>query len=74
MVFIIIQRKSINGMLAQICDRTEKPVVLGFWKKTQTNGFHYFFCCFYFVAVGSFTTDGGLLQPMECAKTQNPFS
>ena len=47
-------------------DRTEKPVVCRLWIKPQTCDFHDVFS--YFVADGSFTADGGLLQPMVCVK------
>ena len=57
-------------MHAKIYDRTGKPVVFGHWIKPQTNGFHEFvFIVLYFVAIGSFTADGGLLQPTGCVKT-----
>ena len=65
-------------MHAKICDRTGKPVVFGLWIKPQTNGFHEFvFIVLYFVAIGSFTADGGLLQPTGGVKTtpqKTPFS
>ena len=65
-------------MHAKIYDRTVKPVVFDLWIKPQTNGFHEFvFIVFYFVAVGSFTDDDGLLQPMGGVKTtpqKDPFS
>ena len=41
-------------------DRTVKPVACRLFTKPQTCDFHDFS---YFVAVGSFTADGGLLQP-----------
>ena len=45
-------------------DRTVKPVVCRLWTKPQTSDFHEFvFIVLYFVAIGSFTADGGLLQP-----------
>ena len=57
-------------MHAKIYDRTLKPVVFRLWIKLQTNGFHEFvFIVLYFVANGSFTADGGLLQPTESVKT-----
>ena len=57
-------------MHAKIYDRTENPVVFGLWIKRQTNGFHEFiFIVLYFVAIGSFTADVGLLQPTESVKT-----
>ena len=57
-------------MHAKIYDRTAKPVVFGLWIKPQTNGFHEFvFIVHYFVAIGSFTADGGLLQPTGSVKT-----
>ena len=57
-------------MRAKIYDRTGKPVVFDLWVKPQTNGFHEFvFIVLYFVAIGSFTTDGGLLQPTGGVKT-----
>ena len=57
-------------MHAKRYDRTEKPVVFGLWIKPQTNDFHEFvFIVLYFVAIGSFTADGGLLQPTGCVKT-----
>ena len=47
-----------------------KPVVFGLWIKPQTNGFHEIvFIVLYFVTIGSFTADGGLLQPTERVKT-----
>ena len=52
-------------MHAKIYDRTVKPAVFDLWIKPQTNGFHEFvFMVLYFVAIGSFTADGGVLQPM----------
>ena len=48
-------------------DRTERPVVCRLWIKPQTCDIHDFFS--YFVADGSFTADGGLLQPTGCVKT-----
>ena len=57
-------------MHAKRCDRTVKPVVFRLWKKPQTNDFHEFvFIVLYFVAIGSFTADGGLVQPTEGVKT-----
>ena len=57
-------------MHAKIDDRTEKPFVFRLWIKPQTNGFHEFvFIVLYFVAIGSFTADGGLLQPTGCVET-----
>ena len=57
-------------MHAKIYDRTEKPVVFGLWIKPQTNGFsRIVFIVLYFVAIGSFTADGGLLQPTGGVKT-----
>ena len=51
-------------MHAKRYDRTGKPVVFRLWIKLQTNDFHeFFFFVLYFVAIGSFTADGGLLQP-----------
>ena len=39
------------------------------WMKPQTNDFHEFvFMVLYSVAIGSFTADGGLLQPTGCVK------
>ena len=50
--------------------RTEKPVVFGPWIKPQTNDLHELvFIFLYFVAIGSFTADGGLLQPTGSVKT-----
>ena len=57
-------------------DRTERPVVCRLWIKPQTCDFHeslslsfsLSLSLSYFVAVGSFTTDGGLLQPSGCVK------
>ena len=55
---------------AKIYDRTVKPVVFHLWIKPQTNGFHEFvFIVLYFVVLGSFTADGGLLQPTGGVKT-----
>ena len=49
---------------------TVKPVVFGLWIKPQTNDLHEFvFYCSLFVAIGSFTADGGLLQPTGGVKT-----
>ena len=49
-------------MHAKRYDRTVKPVVFRLWIKPQTNDFHEFvFIVLYFVAIGSFTADGGLL-------------
>ena len=49
-------------MHAQIYGGTGKPVVFGLWIKPQKNGFHEFvFIVLYFVAIGSFTADVGLL-------------
>ena len=47
-------------------DRTEEPVVCRLWIKPQTCDFQDFS---YFVAVGSFTADCGLLQPTGRVKT-----
>ena len=58
------------GMHAKRYDRTEKPVVFGLWIKPKTNGFHEIdFFVLYFVASGSFTAYGGLLQPTGGVKT-----
>ena len=66
MVFTIIQRKSIN-------EDSCKDFVFGLWIKPQTSDFHEFvFTVLYFVAIGSFTADGGLLQPTESVKTTPP--
>ena len=47
-------------MHAKRYDRTVKPVVFGLWIKPQTNGFHEFvLIVLHFVAIGSFTADGG---------------
>ena len=43
-------------------DRTVRPVVCRLWTTPQTCDFQDFFVVFYFVAIGSFTADGGLLQ------------
>ena len=62
-------------MHAKIYDRTVKPVVFGLWIQPQTCDFHD--CSSYFVAVGSFTVDGGLLQPTGGCKdntSQDPLS
>ena len=57
-------------MHAKIYDRTKKPVVFGLWIKPQTNGCREFvFIVLYFVAIGSFEADGGLLQPTGGVKT-----
>ena len=54
-------------MHAKRYDRTVKPVVFRLWIKPQTNDFHEFvFIVLYFVAIGSFTADGGLLQATAC--------
>ena len=47
-------------------DRTVRPVVCRLWTKPQTCDFHDFSS---FVAVGSFTADGGLLLPTGSVKT-----
>ena len=48
-------------MLAEIYDKTGKPVVFSLWTKSQTNNFHEFVTIvLYFVAVGTFTADVGL--------------
>ena len=56
-------------MHAKRHDRTEKPVVCRLWIKPQTSDFHDFFIVLYFVAIGSFTADGGLLPPTGGVKT-----
>ena len=57
-------------MHAKRFDRTVKPVVFGLWIKPQTNDFHEFvFIVLCFVAIGSFTADGGLLQQAGGVKT-----
>ena len=57
-------------MHAKRYDRTVKPVVFRLRIKPQTNDFHEFvFIVLYFVAIGSFTADGGLLQPTGGVKT-----
>ena len=57
-------------MLAKRYDRTGKPVVFRLWIKPHTNDFHEFvFNVLSFVAIGSFTADGGLLQPTGSVKT-----
>ena len=57
-------------MHAKRYDRTVKPVEFGLWIKPQTNDFHEFvFIVLYFVAIGSFTADGRLLQPTGSVKT-----
>ena len=57
-------------MHAKQYDRKVKPIVFGLWIKPQTNDFHEFvFVVLYFVAIGSFTADGGLLQPTGSVKT-----
>ena len=51
-------------------DRTGKPVVFRLWTKPQMCDFHEFILIvLYFVAIGSFTADGGLLQPTGGVKT-----
>ena len=60
MELMIIQRKSTNEPTCKATYRTERPVVCRLWIKPQTCDFHDFFS--YYVAVGSFTADGGLLQ------------
>ena len=47
-------------------DRTVRPVVCRLWIKPQTCDFHDFFS--HIVADGSFTADGGLLQPTGCVR------
>ena len=64
-------------MHAKVDDRTGQPVVYRLWVKPHTNDFHEFvFDVLYFVAVGSFTADGGLLQPTGCKDntSKDPFS
>ena len=39
------------------------------WDKTSDEQLSLVFIVLYFVAIGSFTVDGGLLQPTECVKT-----
>ena len=56
-------------MHAKRHDRTVKPVVCRLWINPQTSDFHDFFIVLYFVAIGSFTADGGLLQPTGGVKT-----
>ena len=57
-------------MHAKRYDRTVKPVVFRLWINPQTNDFHEFvFIVLYCVAIGSFTADGGLLQPTVSVKT-----
>ena len=57
-------------MHAKQYDRTVKPVMFCLWIKPQTNDFDEFiFLVQYFVAIGSFTADGGLLEPTGCVKT-----
>ena len=63
MVFIGIQRKKRTH--AKIYDRTVKHLVFDLWVKPQTNGFHEFVLLF---SIGSFTADGGLLQPTGMCK------
>ena len=50
-------------MHAKRYDRTGKPVVFSLWIKPQTNEFDFVSIVLYFVAIGSVTADGGLLQP-----------
>ena len=40
-----------------------------YWDKTSDEQLSLVFVVLYFVAIGSFTVDGGLLQPTECVKT-----
>ena len=57
-------------MHAKRYDRTGKPVVFSLWIKPQTNDFHELvFIVLNVVADGSFTADGGLLQPTGGVKT-----
>ena len=56
-------------MHANRYDRTGTPVVSRLRVKPQTNDFHVFFNVLYFVAIGSFTADGGLVQPTESVQT-----
>ena len=60
-------------------DMTERRNTLCsvFGLKRQTTDFHEFnFIVLYFVAIGPFTTDGGLLQPTGCKDntSKDPFS
>ena len=65
-----IQRKSIKKrMHAKRHDRMVKPVVSRLWIKPHTSDFHDLFFSSLFFAIGSFTADGGLLQPTACIKT-----
>ena len=65
-------------MHAKRYDRTGKPVVFSLWIKPQTNDFHEFvLIVLHVVAIGSFTADGGLLQPTGWCKdntSKDPFS
>ena len=57
-------------MHAKRYDRMVKPIVFRLWITPQTNDFHEFvFIVLFFVAIGSFTADGGLLQPTGGVKT-----
>ena len=59
-----------RGCMQRFVIERRKPGVFGLWIKPQTNGFHEFvFIVLYFVADGSFTADGGLLQPTGGVKT-----
>ena len=53
---------------AKISDRKGTLFVSCLWEKHQTNGFHEIIVL-YFVAIGSFTVDGCLLQPTGGEKT-----
>ena len=56
-------------MHAKRHDRTEQPVVCRLWVKTSDERLSRFLIVLYFVAIGSFTADGGLLQPTGGVKT-----
>ena len=54
-------------MRAKINDRTGQPVVFGKTSDERLSRICFIALCF--IAIGSFTADGGLLQPTGCVKT-----
>ena len=66
----VVQQSKSSQSHAKIYDRTWRPVAFSLWIKLQTNGFHEFLVL-YFVAIGSFTADVGLLQPTEGVNKDN---
>ena len=69
-VFIRIQWKPMKRMHAKVYDRTGQPVVYRTLAKTSDERLsRIYFIVLYFVTIGSFTADGGLLQPTVGVKT-----